>query len=149
MDQISSELPYLPRTEWAKEMEEAGVSDEAQPVPRISISGESGGTTSDKGSLSAPELPLKKKHRARQAPCDIRRKKRHAEEYRDLGVQQAVASAKYFTDYREQRHQKTTQGLPINDARHRIAYQFNSRIMDPNERKPYRQIPLVTEEDQQ
>ncbi len=51
--------------------EETGVSDEAQPVPGASVSGNSGEVTSDKGFQSTPELPIKKKHQKRKAPSDI------------------------------------------------------------------------------
>ncbi|MCP3683881.1 MAG: hypothetical protein GY861_14450 [bacterium] len=37
----------------------------------------------------------------------------------------------------------------MNDARRKITYQFGQRIVDLNEQKLYRQIPLVTKEDQQ
>ncbi len=69
VDQTSQELPNLARTVWSEEveadqaaMEEQGVSDEVQPVPRTSVSGESGETMSDRGSQSAPEPPKKKRY---------------------------------------------------------------------------------------
>ncbi len=89
VDQTSQELPILPRTVWSEEVEaaeaeESGVSDEVQPVPKTSVSGESGETTSDRGSQSAPEPPIKKRHRARQASSDMRRRHTHGQEYREL-----------------------------------------------------------------
>ncbi len=108
VDQTSQELPNLPRTVWSEEVEaaeaaieEQGVSDEVQPIPRTSVSGESGETTSDRGSQSAPEPPTKKRHHARQAPSDIRRRCTHGQEYRELEVDRAVSSARFFNDYRE------------------------------------------------
>ncbi len=69
VDQTLQELPNLPRTVWSEEveiaepvMEEQGASDEVQPVPRTSVSGESGEPTSDRESQSASEPP-KKVHR--------------------------------------------------------------------------------------
>ncbi len=92
--------------------------------------------------------PKKKRHRARHAPADIRRRLLHGQEYQELEVDRAVSSAKFFHDYREQHRQEAVQGLSMDDARRKITYQFGQRIIDPNERKLYRKIPLVTKEDQ-
>ncbi|MCP3682245.1 MAG: hypothetical protein GY861_06085 [bacterium] len=155
MDQTLQGLPNLSRTVWADEveaaetaMEEQGVSDEVLLVPRASVSGESGEATSDRGSQSAPEPPKKKRHRARHAPADIRRKLQHGQEFWEIEADCAVASAKFFHDYRERHRQEIVQGLATKDARHKITYQFGRRIVDPFERKLYQKIPLVTKEDQ-
>ncbi|MCP3682254.1 MAG: hypothetical protein GY861_06130 [bacterium] len=108
IDQTSLELPNLPRTVWADEveadetaMEEQGASDEVLLVPRASVSSESGEATSDKGSQSAPEPPKKKRHRARHAPADMQRKMSRSQGYREIEAEHAVASAKFFHDYQE------------------------------------------------
>ncbi len=69
VDQLSQELP-IPQiaSSWGEEVEigeavarEGAASGEVQPVSRASVSEESEETTSDRGSQSAPEQPLKKK----------------------------------------------------------------------------------------
>ncbi len=131
IDQTSLELPNLPRTVWADEveadetaMEEQGVSDEVLLVPRTSVSGESGEATSDKGSQSTPEPPKKKRHRARRAPADMRRKMSSSQGYWEIEAECTVVSAKFFHDYQEIQQQETVQGLLPEDARRKITYQF-------------------------
>ncbi len=68
VDRTSQELPISTMaSSWAEvateqtTAEETGVSDEAQLVSRAFVSGESGEATTDRGSRSTPELPMKKR----------------------------------------------------------------------------------------
>ncbi len=128
---------------------ETATSDEAQPVSGASVSGESGEATSDKGYQSAPEPPAKKRHRGRNAPADMRRRIRHARKFRETEAEHAAFSPEFFNEWREWRRQEIVQKVSMDDARHRITYQFGQRTVDPTERKAYQKIPLVTEDDQQ
>ncbi len=60
-------------------------------------------------------------------------------------AEETIFAAKFFDKWRERRRQKEIQGLSADDARHKIV---GRRIADLTERKHYRKIPLVTEEDQ-
>ncbi len=75
------------------------MSDEAQPVPGASVSGNSGEVTSDKGFQSTPELPIKKKQRIRNAPSDVRRKIIKAQEFRAKVAENTVFAAKFFNEW--------------------------------------------------
>ncbi len=81
--------------------EETGVSGEAQPVSGVTVSGESGEATPDKGFQSTPEPPTKKKQRIRKAPSDIRRKIKHIQKFRGKEAEQAVFAPKFFNEWQE------------------------------------------------
>ncbi len=156
VDQSPQELPIPPiAPTWAEEVEtdgavakEAAASDEVQPVSGASVSGESGEATSDKGSQSAPEPPPKKRLRRRTAPADKQRQLKHAQEFREKEAQQTAFSAEFLEGWRERHKQEEVQKVSAVDTRCQIVYQFGRRTTIPTERKAYRKIPLVTEDDQ-